>query len=140
MLCLADLKMNRLLDSIDAWIGAQGHIEEDGTFARPSATIVPALPRLFLDLLAEGIRTVIWATGYRPDYTWLHVPVFDRKGGVRHDGGVVAAPNMYVLGLPFMRRRKSSFIDGVGADAHDLAAHICQALGQVARGCGLAAV
>ena len=56
----------------------------------------------------------IWATGYRPDYSWLDVPVFDRKGRLRHDGGVVAAPGMYVMGLPFLRRRKSSFIDGAG--------------------------
>ena len=52
------------------------------------------------------------------------MPVFDRKGRVRHDGGVVAAPGMYVLGLPFKRRRKSSFIDGVGDDAADLATHL----------------
>ena len=73
--------------------------------------------RLGLDLHDSSIRTVIWATGYRPDYSWLDVPVFDRKGRIRHDGGVVAAPGMYVLGLPFMRRRKSSFIDGAGDDA-----------------------
>jgi putative flavoprotein involved in K+ transport len=56
---------------------------------------------------------------------WLDVPILDRKGRIRHDGGVVAAaPGMYVMGLPFMRRRKSSFIDGAGEDAADLAAHL----------------
>jgi putative flavoprotein involved in K+ transport len=50
--------------------------------------------------------------------------VLDRKGHIRHDGGVTAAPGMYVMGLPFMRRRKSSFIDGAGKDAADLAAHL----------------
>ena len=82
--------------------------------------------RLSIDLHDSGIRTVIWATGYRPDYSWLDVPVLDRKGRIRHDGGVVAAPGMYVMGLPFMRRRKSSFIDGAGDDAADLAAHLSQ--------------
>ena len=71
---------------------------------------------------------VIWATGYRPDYSWLDVPVLDRKGRIRHDGGVVEAPGLYVMGLPFMRRRKSSFIDGTGDDAADLAAHLNRSL------------
>ena len=88
--------------------------------------------KLSLDLHDSSIRTVIWATGYRPDYSWLDVPVFDRKGRIRHDGGVVAAPGMYVLGLPFMRRRKSSFIDGAGDDAADLAAHLSLRLARAA--------
>jgi putative flavoprotein involved in K+ transport len=75
---------------------------------------------------------VIWATGYRPDYSWLDVPVLDRKGRIYHDGGIVAASGMYVMGLPFMRRRKSSFIDGVGDDAADLAAHLTQNLNRAA--------
>jgi putative flavoprotein involved in K+ transport len=75
---------------------------------------------------------VIWATGYRPEYSWLDVPVFDRKGGLRHDGGIVASPGLYVLGLPFMRRRKSSFIDGAAADAADLAAHLATLLARKA--------
>ena len=63
--------------------------------------------------------------GFRPDYTWLDVPVLDRKGNIRHDGGVVTeAPGLYALGLPFLRRRKSTLIDGVGDDARDLSAHL----------------
>jgi hypothetical protein len=75
-----------------------------------------------------GIRTVVWAAGYRPDYSWLEVPVLDRKGRICHDGGIVPVPGMYVMGLPFMRRRKSSFIDGAGDDAADLVAHMSLAL------------
>ena len=121
---LADLKMNRLLASIDAWVSANGF---SGRFPAPDRyepTDVGPDPRLGLDLHDSRIRTVIWATGYRPDYSWLDVPVLDRKGRIRHDGGVVTAPGMYVLGLPFMRRRKSSFIDGAGDDAADLAQHL----------------
>jgi putative flavoprotein involved in K+ transport len=96
--------------------------------------------KLGLDLVEAGIRTVIWATGFRPDYSWLDVPVLDRKGRIRHDGGVVAAPGLYVMGLPFMRRRKSSFmrrrkssfIDGAVDDAGDLAAHLNQSLARAA--------
>ena len=68
--------------------------------------------------------------GFRPDYSWLDVPVLDRKGNIRHDGGVVTeAPGVYLLGLTFLRRRKSSLIDGVGDDARDLSAHLARYLG-----------
>jgi putative flavoprotein involved in K+ transport len=129
---LADLKMNRLLASIDGWVNANGFT---GRFPEPhryEPTDVGPEARLGLDLHDSRISTVIWATGYRPDYSWLDVPVLDRKGRIRHDGGVVAARGMYVLGLPFMRRRKSSFIDGAGDDAADLAAHLSLGLARSA--------
>ena len=63
-----------------------------------------------------------------PDYSWLDVPVLDRKGQVHHDGGVVETPGMYVMGIPFLRRRKSSLIDGAGDDARDLSAHLASYL------------
>ena len=69
-------------------------------------------------------QVVLWATGFRPDYSWLDVPVLDRKGYIKHDGGVVKAPGMYLLGMPFLRRRKSSLIDGGGDDARDLSDHL----------------
>ena len=121
---LADLKMNRLLAGIDAWVSANGFAERFPASHRYEPTDVGTETRLGLDLRDGSISTVIWATGYRPDYSWLDVPVLDRKGRIQHDGGVVAAPGMYVLGLPFMRRRKSSFIDGAGDDAADLAEHL----------------
>jgi putative flavoprotein involved in K+ transport len=121
---LADLKMNRLLASIDAWLRASGQQDRFPSPCRFEPTNLGPQKRLDLDLNDSSIRTVVWATGYRPDYSWLDVPVFDRKGRIRHDGGVVMAPGMYVMGLPFMRRRKSSFIDGAGDDAADLAAHL----------------
>ncbi len=121
---MADLKMNRLLDRIDQW--AEEHLDDRGLGApqRFEATRVEANPPLQLDLAASGIRTIVWATGFRPDYSFLDVPVFDRKGRLRHEGGVVAAPGLYQMGLPFLRRRKSSLIDGAGADARDLSAHL----------------
>ena len=129
---LADLKMNRLLGSIDGWVDANGFALSLPAPHRYEPTDVGAETRLSLDLIAAGIRTVIWATGYRPDYSWLDVSVLDRKGRIRHDGGVVPAPGMYVMGLPFMRRRKSSFIDGAGDDAEDLATHLHQSLARAA--------
>ena len=121
---MADLKMNRMLESIDAWITESGRADEFTPACRYAPTDPGPKVRLSLDLSNGSIRTVIWATGYRPDYSWLDVPVLDRKGRIQHDGGVVTAPGMYVIGLPFLRRRKSSFIDGAGDDAADLAAHL----------------
>jgi putative flavoprotein involved in K+ transport len=129
---LADLKMNRLLTSIDAWIFATEQQDRFPASHRFEPTEIDPQTRLGLDLNAGSIRTVIWATGYRPDYSWLDVPIFDRKGRIRHDGGVVATPGMYVMGLPFMRRRKSSFIDGAADDAADLAAHLALGLRRLA--------
>jgi putative flavoprotein involved in K+ transport len=82
-----------------------------------------------LDARDADIRTVIWATGYRRSYPWLEVPVLDGRGEIRHRGGVTEAPGMYVLGLQFLRRRNSNFIDGVGRDAREIAFEIAGHLG-----------
>jgi putative flavoprotein involved in K+ transport len=128
---LADLKMNRLLASIDEWVRSGGFEDRFPAPERYQPTVVDPQTKLSLDL-SDGIGTVIWATGYRADYSWLDVPVLDRKGRIRHDGGVIPAPGMYVMGLPFMRRRKSSFIDGAGDDAADLATHLSLGLTRAA--------
>jgi putative flavoprotein involved in K+ transport len=121
---MADLKLGRLLDTIDSWSrtqGVNGHVESPERFAE---THIDDSPPLHLSLTSGEVCTVVWATGSRPDYSWLEVPVFDRKGRLRHDGGVVEAPGMYVMGLPFMRRRKSSFIHGAEDDARELSGHL----------------
>jgi putative flavoprotein involved in K+ transport len=121
---LADLKMNRLLETIDKWASANGLDSEIGPTHRFEPTQIEASPPLGIDLTRGEIRTIIWATGYRPDYSWLKVPVLDHKGHIRHDGGIVQCPGMYLIGMPFLRRRKSSLIDGAAADAFDLTAHL----------------
>ncbi len=131
MCSLADLKMNRLLDGIDEWVTETGFNEPLEVPYRLRPTDVPEKPIVDLDLKQAGIKTIIWATGFRPDYSWLDVPVLDRKGRLRHQGGVVDAPGLYVLGLPFLRRRKSSLIDGVGDDARDLSMHLAAHLAQI---------
>ncbi len=127
---LADLKLNRLLKLIDEWAAENGVRGAVDPPHRPEPTRVDASPPLGLDFGRSGIRTIIWATGFRPDYSWLDLPVLDYKGNIRHDGGVVTeAPGLYVLGLPFLRRRKSTLMDGAGDDARDLSAHLASYLG-----------
>jgi putative flavoprotein involved in K+ transport len=122
---LADLKMNRLLNAIDeACPVAAGEAQPE----RFDDTRVDRFPRLTLNLDKANVRTLIWATGFRPDYSWLNAPVLDRKGRIKHDGGIVDLPGMYVLGLPLMRRRKSSFIYGIEDDARDISDHLIQYL------------
>lgn len=121
---LSDLKMNRLLNTFDEWAtenGADGDVEPPHRLA---STEVEESPPLILDLKAAGIRTIVWATGYRPDLSWLHVPVLDRKGQIGHDGGVTESPGLYLMGMQFLRRRKSALIDGAGDDARDLSDHL----------------
>jgi putative flavoprotein involved in K+ transport len=125
---LADLKMNRLLDTFDEW--ARGHRRDAdvGPPERFKPTRAPNASRLDLLLKSGEVRSVIWATGFRPDYSWLDVPVLDVKGNLRHDGGVVDAPGLYAIGLPVLRRRKSTFIHGAEDDARDLIAHLARYL------------
>jgi hypothetical protein len=89
---------------------------------------------LSVDLRTGEIRTIVWATGFRPELSWLDVPVLDRKGQVIHDGGVTAAPGLYLIGMPFLRRRKSSLIDGAAADASDLTSHLAGYLDRLVAG------
>ena len=124
LFALADLKMERLLETFDAWARESGVDDEVAPPERFEPTRAPGSSRLAVDLRGGEIGTVLWATGFRPDYSWLHVPVLDRKGQVRHDGGVVDAPGLYALGLPVLRRRKSSFIHGAEDDARDLVEHL----------------
>ncbi|MEV0615726.1 FAD-dependent oxidoreductase [Nonomuraea sp. NPDC050404] len=121
---LADLKMERLLDTFDTWAHTHGRDAEAGPPERFAPTRVPQSARLQLDLRRGEIRTIVWATGFRPDYSWLHVPVADEKGLLRHDGGVVESPGLYALGLPLLRRRRSTFIHGIEDDAREVIDHL----------------
>jgi putative flavoprotein involved in K+ transport len=133
MCALSDLKMRRLLELIDEWAHANGL---DGTVDPPDRlppTRVEEAPPLGMDLAKSGIKTIVWASGYRPDYSWLELPVLDRKGYVSHDGGIVRTPGVYLMGMQFLRRRKSALIDGAGDDARDLSAHLAAYLDNATR-------
>jgi putative flavoprotein involved in K+ transport len=121
---LADLKMERLLDTFDDWARRDPRAADVGPAERFEPTRAPATSRLDLDFRRGEIRSIVWATGFRPDYSWLDVPVLDYKGNLRHEGGVVDSPGLYVIGLPVLRRRKSSFIHGAEDDARELTDHL----------------
>ena len=126
---LADLKMNRLLDTFDEWALTSGRDAEFDAPERFAPTVPPDSARLQVDLRSGEIRAVVWATGFRPDYGWLDVPVVDDKGHLRHDGGVVDSPGLYALGLPVLRRRKSTFIHGIEDDAREVIDHLAGYMG-----------
>ncbi len=116
----AQRRLDRLLARLGTVADAAG---------APAEAVPPPLPDPppsppVVDLAAEGIRSVVWATGFRRDYAWLRVPVLDAEGEIRHRGGVTPAPGLFVLGLRFLRRRNSNFLDGVGGDAEHLAGEV----------------
>lgn len=126
----AETKLHRLLRRVDDFVAARGLSAPEAVV--PPSLAVPLAPSE-LDLRREGIRSVVWATGYEQRYPWLHVPVLDQRGHLIHDGGVTSRPGLYALGLRFMRRRNSNFIDGVGHDARQLALHISAQLAAPSR-------
>jgi putative flavoprotein involved in K+ transport len=107
----ADQKMHRLLTRIDRTADQLG---VDPAEDRPRSTLLPE-PCLGVGL--ASFATIIWATGFRPHYPWLSPHLLDRRGAIIHEGGAMADPGLFALGLPFLRRRKSGFIEGVGCDA-----------------------
>lgn len=128
---LADLKAGRLLTAFDEWATRSGRDDMSGP-ERLAPTCLPATPALAIPV--HEIGTVIWATGYRPDHSWLDLPVVDRAGRVRHDGGVVVdAPGTYLLGANLLRRRRSSYISGAAADTDELASHLHRHLDHTVR-------
>jgi putative flavoprotein involved in K+ transport len=120
----ADARLARLVQRIDIFAARTGLEAEVGPREPFEPFVWPAPAPTRIDLAAEGIHSVVWATGFRRSYPWLRVPVLDAHGEIRHTGGVTEAPGLYVIGLYFLRRRKSSFIDGVGQDALELAGHL----------------
>jgi putative flavoprotein involved in K+ transport len=121
----ADVKLAMLVARIDAFVVTSGLTCEVGP-AEPFNPIWPLFTAAdtSVHLRARGIATVVWATGFRRAYPWLRLPVLDDDGEIRHEGGVTSMPGLYTLGLPFMRRRRSAFIDGVGDDARHMVSHL----------------
>jgi len=130
---LADLKLDRLLERFDQWASSADTDPLDRPH-RPEPTAAPADAPLAIDLRRRGIDTIVWATGYRPDYAWLELPVLDRRGKIRHHGGVVqGSPGMYLLGGNLLRTRRSSYIAGAEDDSRAIANHLHSFLSSTTR-------
>ena len=124
----ADLKQARLLRRIDDWVAEHDLADLVGPAVEPNPTVLTLVPT---ELDLARFTTVIWATGFRPGYHWLDPRALDRRGRVDHDGGVAGMPGLYLLGLPFLRRRRSNLIAGLGPDAAALGQHLVGYLGAV---------
>jgi len=115
-----------VLDEADAYVARMGLDLPEEPQARVFAPEPECVsqPLLALDLAAAGVGTIIWATGFSQDYSWLKVDAFDDEGRPVHQRGVSPEPGVYFLGLPWLSRRGSSFIWGVWHDAKFLADQI----------------
>ena len=128
-----------LLDQADAHIARNGldlPEEPEARVLGPGPDCVTD-PLLELDLATAGVTSIIWATGFTVDYSWLQVNAFDEDGRPKHRRGVSSEPGVYFLGLPWLSRRGSSFIWGVWHDAKYLADHIATQRGYLAYGTSL---
>ncbi|MFJ3483129.1 flavin-containing monooxygenase [Pseudomonas sp. NPDC090202] len=115
-----------LLDAADAYVERNGldlPLEPSARERVADAACISE-PLRELDLAAAGVGSIIWATGYAVDYSWLQVDAFDAKGKPRHQRGVGSEPGIYFVGLPWLSRRGSAFIWGVWHDAKHVAGHI----------------
>jgi len=114
------------LGMMDAFVAQRGLDLPGDPDARAVVADAPciAAPIQKLDLAAEGIHAVIWATGYGIDFGWIDIPVFDANGEPIHRAGVTEAPGLYFLGLQWLSKMHSAFLSGVGDDAAVLADHI----------------
>lgn len=129
---LADLKMTRLLNTIDEWAMEKGLDGEVEPPHRLEPTRIPKQRRLQLELTSGQIKTIIWATGFHADLSWLKVPAFDVRGRLVHHGGIMEQPGLYILGMPYLRTRKSTLIDGADLDSGIVADHLRTYLNEVA--------
>ena len=121
-----DLVFSTFLAMVDGYVKLRGLDLPDEPEARISLPdpVCVTEPLQRLDLDAEGIGAVIWATGYGLDFGWIDIPVKDANGDPLHQNGVTGVPGLYFLGLPWLSKMSSSFLSGVGDDAAVLADHI----------------
>ena len=122
----ADALATQLTQAIDDYVRRTGmDVPAESMGEDPmSIWMPPAEPILDVDLYAAGISTVIWATGFQLDFSWVHVPVFDEAGAPLHQRGITSAPGLYFLGLPWLYKEKSALLFGIGEDAAFLASAI----------------
>ena len=120
----ADAAADRIKDGIDRFIAAQGIAAPTEPRYQPVWT--PGDRPRRVELAAAGISAVIWCTGFRSDWSWVDLPIFDGRGYPSNTRGVTCAAGVYVLGLPWLHTWGSGRLSAVGADAEYLAEHIAR--------------
>jgi putative flavoprotein involved in K+ transport len=125
-LAQGDTNYLSVLDEADAFVARNGFDLPEESDARKTEPVPHCVtdPTLELNLAGAGVTSIVWATGFAVDFSWLKVDAFDEEGSPKHWRGVSAEPGIYFLGLPWLSRRGSSFIWGVWHDAKYLADHI----------------
>ncbi|MET1060886.1 MAG: hypothetical protein ABWX84_14895, partial [Nocardioides sp.] len=121
----ADVRLGRFLDLVDRHVESSNLTAEVDPADRPAPLRVGD-PRDRMDLRAEGIGTVLLATGYSPHHPWLRVPVTGPDGHIRQVRGATPSRGLYVVGQRFQHRRDSATVDGAQHDAHDVVSHLCR--------------
>jgi putative flavoprotein involved in K+ transport len=116
-------RLGRRLQDRDTLIGSSPRElrRRYGVELRPRATTASGRTVVFEDRSEVGVDAVIWATGYRPDYSWINLPIFDERGRPRHRRGVTDLPGLYFLGLTWQWTRGSALIGWVKDDAEFIA-------------------
>jgi len=130
---VAERRLRRILAAIDVHIDATG-LTREVLAPDPPTAFLPSPARTIVDLRAEGVRTVVLATGHRPHLPWLRVPVLDEEGRIRQHLGVTPAPGLYTVGQRFQTRRSSGLIAGAQHDVAEVVAHLTQPRSGVAAG------
>lgn len=120
----ADATNARILAGIDAWIEANGVAAPPATPYEPVWTPPTQEGPAPLDIAAAGITTVVWATGFRSDWSWVRLPAFDGNGYPEHHRGVTSVDGLYALGLPWLHTWGSGRFAGIERDARHLAERI----------------
>lgn len=112
-----------VLDEADAYARANGIDLPEEPEARTLLPLPDCVthPALALDLKAEGITSIVWATGFQLDFGWVDLDIFQKDGRPRHKDGVTEVPGLYFVGLPWLSCRGSSFIWGAWKDGERLA-------------------
>ena len=119
-----DAFVQELLHAIDGFITAEGL---DAPRAdEPTDAVVAEPDTEELDLESEGITSILWASGFRPDYSWIDLPLVDAQGWALQSRGVTAHPGLYVVGLNWLYKRKSALLCGVGEDAEHVVRHLVE--------------
>lgn len=128
----ADAFSLRVKDEVDAWLRHSGidlPQQETDLADVPDPQAACATSDLRLDLVKAKVGTLIWATGFDADFSWIHLPVLDPQGKPIHRGGISPVHGLYFLGFPWLSSRKSGIIYGIAQDAGRIARAIGEQLG-----------